>query len=210
MAEYVSSFITGFQDVVAQDLPNRLKGLKILNLFDGLVHYSYSGNSRDLESVIYFNNTLFVLKTMKGKGLNFPSLAGVVAKENKPYLITKGSFRVRFNQENQFVKVDKQIARKAEDTVLRCTKLLLDRLSPSTEIWYAIRREGFAYCGQLISKREFTEKNLNNGELRPEIAYLICCFAELKNDGVVRWSLSAVMVQFLYSWQKSFLFPGFM
>ena len=185
MAEYVSSFITGFQDVVAQDLPNRLKGLKILNLFDGLVHYSYSGNSRDLESVIYFNNTFFVLKTMKGKGLNFPSLAGVVAKENKTYLITKGSFRVRFNQENQFVKVDKKIARKAEDTVLRCTKLQLDRLSPSTEIWYAIRREGFAYCGQLISKREFTEKNLNKGELRPEIAYLICCFAELKNDGVV-------------------------
>ena len=185
MAEYVSSFITGFQDVVAQDLPNRLKGLKILNLFDGLVHYSYSGNSRDLESVIYFNNTFFVLKTMKGKGLNFPSLAGVVAKENKSYLITKGSFRVRFNQENQFVKVDKQIARKAEDTVLRCTKLQLDRLSPSTEIWYAIRREGFAYCGQLISKREFTEKNLNKGELRPEIAYLICCFAELQNDGVV-------------------------
>lgn len=185
MAEYVSSFITGFQEVVAQDLPNRLKGLKILNLFDGLVHYSYSGNSRDLESVIYFNNTFFVLKTMKGKGLNFPSLAGVVAKENKPYLITKGSFRVRFNQENQFVKVDKQIARKAEDTVLRCTKLQLDRLSPSTEIWYAIRREGFAYCGQLISKREFTEKNLNKGELRPEIAYLICCYADLNQDDVV-------------------------
>jgi len=185
MAEYISSFITGFQDVVAEDLPVRLKGVKILNLFDGLVHYSYAGNSRDLESIIYFNNTFFVLKTMKGKGLNFPSMVGAVAKENKPYLITKGSFRVRFSQENQFAKVDKQIARKAEETVLRNTKLQLDRLSPSTEIWYAIRREGFAYCGQLVSKREFTEKNLNKGELRPEIAYLICCFANLKNEDFV-------------------------
>lgn len=185
MVEFISSFVTGFQNVVAQDLPSRLKGIKILNLFDGLVHYSYAGNSRDLENIIYFNNTFFVLKTMKGKGLNFPSMVGTVARENKPYLITKGSFRVRFSQENQFAKVDKQIARKAEETVLRNTKLQVDRLSPSTEIWYAIRREGFAFCGQLISKREFTEKNLNKGELRPEIAYLICCFADTKETDYI-------------------------
>lgn len=181
MAEYISSFITGFQDVVQKDLSTRLTGVKILNLFDGLVHYSYAGNSRDLEKIIYFNNTFFVLKTMKGKGLNFPSLVGAVSSENKYYMITKGTFRVRFVQENQFAKVDKNIARRAEETVLRNSRLEIDRVSPSTEIWYSIRREGFAFCGQLITKREFTEKNLNKGELRPEIAYLMCCFAGL-ND----------------------------
>lgn len=185
MAEFVSSFITGFQDVVEKDLPKKIPGIKILNIFDGLVHYQYAGNSRDLEKVIYFNNTFFVLKTMKGKGLNFPSLVGAVASEKKYYLINKGSFRVRFQNENQFAKVDKNISKKAEETVLRNSKLVLDRLSPSTEIWYSIRREGFAYCGQLISKREFTEKNLNKGELRPEIAYFMCCFADLNKQSVV-------------------------
>lgn len=177
MAEFISSFITGFQSVIEKDLPKRLPGVKLLNVFDGLVHFSYSGNSRDLDKIIYFNNTFFVLKTMKGKGLNFPSLVGSVASEKKYYLINKGTFRVRFVQENQFAKVDKNIARRAEETVLSNSKLQLDRLSPTTEIWYSIRREGFAFCGQLISKREFTEKNLNKGELRPEIAYLICCFS---------------------------------
>lgn len=185
MAEFVSSFITGFQSVVQQDLPHRLEGVKILNIFDGLVHYQYSGDSRNLEKIIYFNNTFFVLKTMKGKGLNFNSLVGIVAKEKKYYLINKGSFRVRFQNENQFAKVDKNISKKAEETVLSNSKLTLDRLSPTTEIWYSIRREGFAFCGQLISKREFTEKNLNKGELRPEIAYLICCFAGIKEDDVI-------------------------
>ena len=61
----------------------------------------------------------------------------------------------------------------------------MDRLSPTTEIWFSIRREGFAFCGELISKREFTEKNLNKGELRPEIAYLMCCFAGIKKDDVI-------------------------
>lgn len=185
MAQFVSTFLTGFQDVVAQDLGRRLEKFKILNLFDGLIHYQYDGNSRDLEKINYFNNTFFVLKTMKGKGLNFNSLVGAVASENKYYLINKGTFRVRFVNENQFAKVEPNIARKAEDTVLRNSKLKLDRLSPLTEIWYSIRREGFAFCGQLISKREFTEKNLHKGELRPELAYLLCSFANASKDDIV-------------------------
>ena len=185
MAQFVSTFLTGFQDVVAEDLGRRLEKFKILNLFDGLIHYQFDGNSRDLEKINYFNNTFFVLKTMKGKGLNFNSLVGAVASENKYYLINKGTFRVRFVNENQFAKVETNIARKAEDTVLRNSKLKLDRLSPSTEIWYSIRREGFAFCGQLISKREFTEKNLHKGELRPELAYLLCSFAGCTKDDVV-------------------------
>ena len=141
MAEFVSSFITGFQDVVSSDLPARLKGCKIINIFDGLVHYSYSGNPRDLEKILYFNNTFFVIKTVKGNGVNFPSLVGVVGAENKNYMISRGTFRVRFVKENQFAKVDKNIARRAEETVTRNSKLFLDRVSPSTEVWYSIRRQ---------------------------------------------------------------------
>ena len=185
MAEFISSFITGFQHVVEKNLPQILAGVKILHVFDGLIHYQYAGDSHNLDKIIYFNNTFFVLKTMKGEGLNFPSLVGAVSSEKKYYLINKGTFRVRFQNENQFVKVDKNISKKAEETVLHNSKLHLDRLSPTTEIWYSIRREGFAFCGQLISKREFTEKNLNKGELRPEIAYLICCYADLNQDDVV-------------------------
>ena len=185
MAEFVSSFITGFQSVVESDLIQRFPKLKIINLYDGLIHYRYDGDSHDLEKIIYFNNTFFVLKTMKGKGLNFPSLVGAVCSGKNYFLVNKGSFRVRFQNENQFAKVDKNLARRAEDYVLANSKLKLDRLSPTNEVWFSIRREGFAFCGELISKREFTEKNLNRGELRPEIAYLICCFADINPEDTV-------------------------
>ena len=185
MAEFVSSFITGFQSVVESDLIQRFPKLKIINLYDGLIHYRYDGDSHDLEKIIYFNNTFFVLKTMKGKGLNFPSLVGAVCSGKNYFLVNKGSFRVRFQNENQFAKVDKNLARRAEDYVLANSKLKLDRLSPTNEVWFSIRREGFAFCGELISKREFTEKNLNKGELRPEIAYLICCFADINPEDTV-------------------------
>ena len=183
MAEFVSSFATGFEEVVAADFPNSVKGVKIIKVYDGFVHYRFDGNSRDLEKVIYFNNTFFVIKTFKNA--NFKMMVNAVAQQKHYYLINKGSFRVRFIQENQFAKVDKALARKAEETVLANSKLSLDRLSPSTEVWYSIRRDGFSFCGELIAKREFTEKNLNKGELRPEVAYLMGIFAELKPDMVL-------------------------
>ena len=185
MAEFISTFITGFQDVVKTDLEQRFSNIKILNLYDGLVHYKFDGDSHQLEKINYFNNTFFVLKTMKGKGLSFPSLVGAVCSSKSYFLVNKGSFRVRFQQENQFAKVDKNLTRRVEEYVLRNSKLKLDRLSPTNEIWFCIRREGFAFCGELISHREFTEKNLNKGELRPEIAYLICRYAQLSEGYVV-------------------------
>ena len=185
MAEFISSFITGFQSVVESDLITRFPKIKILNLYDGLVHYRYDGDSHDLEKIIYFNNTFFVLKTMKGKGLSFPSLIGAVTSSKNYFLVNKGSFRVRFQNENQFAKVDKNLTRRAEDYILSNSKLKLDRLSPTNEIWFSIRREGLAFCGELISKREVTEKNLNKGELRPEIAYFICCYADIKSEDTI-------------------------
>lgn len=187
MAQFVSSFITGFQDVVRSDLEKRFPKIKILSVFDGLIYYQYDGNSHDLEKIIYFNNTFFVIKAWKTKNgqFSFNQMVGEVSKIKSYYLISKGTFRCRFIQENQFAKVDKNIAKKAEEIVLHNSKLQIDRVSPSTEFWYSIRREGFAFCGQLISKREFTEKNLNQGELRPELAYLICSYADFDENDVV-------------------------
>lgn len=185
MAEFVSTFTTGFQKVVEKNLPEIVSGCKILNIYDGIVHYKFNGNSHDLEKVVYFNNTFFVIKSWNNFCGNFSTMVNDFCNENKYLLISKGSFRTRFVRENQFEKIDKKLVIKVEENVLKRSKLKIDRVSPSTEIWFNIRREGFAFCGQLISKREFTEKNLNKGELRPELAYLMCSFAELKENDVI-------------------------
>lgn len=184
MAEFISTFTTGFSPLVEKVLPQEIKGVKILNIYDGLVHYKFDGNSRLLENIIFFNNTFFVLKTAKGNGLNFKQLVNSVCGSKSYYLISKGSFRIRFVQENQFTSADKNLVKRAEEHVLKNSRLTVDRVNPATEVWYSIRREGFAFCGQLISKRKFTEKNLNKGELRPEVAYFMTVMAGRENiDG---------------------------
>ena len=180
MAQFVSSFITGFSSVVEQNLPKLLPTVKIIKVLDGLIFYSYNGDSRDIERVVYFNNTFFVMASLEGKNLNFQSLFQSVLSKKTYFLINKGSCRVRFNKENQFEKVDKNLSSKAESFILKNSKLKIDRVSPDTEIWFSIRSEGFGFAGQLISKREFTEKNLYKGELRPEFAYLMGAFARIE------------------------------
>ena len=57
MAEFISTFTTGFQELVEKNLPEQIKGIKIIKVYDGMVHYKFDGNSRDLDKIIYFNNT---------------------------------------------------------------------------------------------------------------------------------------------------------
>ena len=147
MAEFISTFTTGFQNIIKKNLPELIKGVKILNIFDGLIHYQYNGNSRELEKILYFNNTFFVIKTLKTQNNNendcFTMLINDFYKEKKYFLISKGTFRVRFSNENQFVKIDKKVIQKIEENVIKNSKMKLDRVSPSTEIWFSKRREGF-------------------------------------------------------------------
>lgn len=209
MAEFISYFTTGFQNVIEKDFCQSFSCCKILHIFDGLVHYSFNGNSRDLEKKIYFNNTFFVIKTWQKFSGNFLAMVNDFCRERKYFLINKGSFRVRFLKENQFEKVDKNVVLKAEENILKNSKLKADRVSPTAEIWFVIRRDGFAFCGQLISKREFTEKNLNKGELRPELAYLICHFADFKDNAVILepfCGYGAIPVQLVKKFRFSHIF----
>jgi tRNA G10 N-methylase Trm11 len=61
----------------------------------------------------------------------------------------------------------------------------IDRVNPQTEFWYIIRREKVGFFAQLLEKRKVTEKELNQGELRPEFAYLMCCCANIKSSSVI-------------------------
>jgi len=173
MSEYITSFPTGFEEIVARHMP---KGTEILHVYDGLIHYRGEAN------LLCFNNCWHVLRFFKGENLSFHRM---VVEEKLRYPILEGTFRVRFSKSNQFVKVDKQVSLRAERAVIQSSRLKLDRLNPTTELWYVIRDEGFGFYGQLLRKRAATEKTLHPGELRPEFAYLMCCCGNPARDSVV-------------------------
>jgi len=183
MPEYISSFTTGFGEIVAGALPRLLPGAEILRVYDGLLYYAYPGNPKNINQVPCFNNSYCVLRLFQGK--SFQRMVNEIASTMPRYPVPEGTFRVRFIRGNQFAGVDRQLSLRAEAAVMKTSRLRLDRLNPSTELWYVIRDEGFGFYGQLLQKREATEKTLHPGELRPEFAYLMCLCGNPTADSVI-------------------------
>lgn len=185
MTEYISTYITGLGNVVKNRLIADLPGVKVIKVFDGLIYYKYDGNFNDLKRIIYLNNTFCVMKAYKGNRLDFKVMVNNSIKGHQQFLINKGTFRVRFSKENQFVKVDRNVTQNAEKSIQDNSCLRLDRVNPTTEIWYIIRSEGMGFYCQLLFKRKVTEKNLNRGELRPEFSNLMCSCIILNKDMII-------------------------
>lgn len=177
MGIFISTFTTGFGSVVRRQLESDLPGAKVLDLYDGFVKYCFDGNYRAIDKLIYLNNSFYVLAEYKGKKPSFPEMVNQISRKKCRFLIPQGSCRVRFSRENQFQKVENGTTRLAEKHIRQNSRLRIDRVNPTTEIWYIIRSEGVGFCGQLLSKRSATEKTLHKGELRPEFAFLMCSLA---------------------------------
>lgn len=184
MNEYISTFITGFSELVAQQLSRNLPGARILAVYDGLIHYTFDGKPTRIQKLPYLNNTFYVMQFFS-KATSFAQMVETGIRSKRKPLIKNGTTRIRFSQANQFVGVDKALMRKAENYITGCSSLKLDRLSPATEIWYIARSEGIGFLAQLLYKPSVTEKDLNPGQLRPQLSVLLCCSAHLKANSVV-------------------------
>lgn len=174
MNEYISTFTTGFSDVIEKIIGRDLPGASVIDVYDGLIRYKYSGDFKRIKKLPYFNNTYYVIRSFNGKKITFNSMVKEMTKYRHSYLINYGTFRIRFSQGNRFCGVEKSLAASAEKNVMYNSSLKINRLNPSTEVWYIIRTEGVGFYCQLLFNRKATEKELHKGELRPEFAYLMC------------------------------------
>ena len=174
MAEYISSFTTGFAEVVPSIMNRLLPGAKVLNVYDGLVHYLYHGRENQLEKVLIFNNTFLVIRKYRGAGCELSRMINDVLAFDHLSGTPKESFRIRYSVNNQFVAVNRKYTARIEEKICRLTRGRVDRVSPQTEYWFLQRSENVGFFCRLTGRRKSTEKNLHKGELRPEFAYILC------------------------------------
>ena len=184
MAEYISTFTTGFSEVISKSLVKLLPGAKVLKVYDGLVDYLYNGSEENIKNIVVFNNSYLVIKKFQGKNSEMTSMAkNIIILDKLPK--SQKTFRIRYSQNNQFVGINKTYTQQIERKISKLTNAKIDRVSPETEYWFIKRSENVGFFARLLQKRKFTEKNLNKGELRPELAYLMCILGEFKKSTVV-------------------------
>ena len=186
-------------------IPRELGGAEMISIGGGLAHYRYAGKPDFVAQLPFINNSFIVLSTYRGAGLTFEKMAAGAARktlskdggrrvEEKQSNDTNKknggtairdcrSFRVRFSRENIFEKVPKNVLETAEWAVMNNYDMAVDRYRPECEFWFIIRRDGPGYFGRLLRKR--SNPKPEKGELRPELACLLCLDCDFTKKTVV-------------------------
>lgn len=188
MAKYISTFITGFEEVIHKEIKKVLPRVKIIKIYNGLIFYEYKGNL-DIQKIFFFNNTFEVIREFKNNTSFNDMVNKIINNKNKIYSLRNNynsnqTFRIRFSLNNQFFKVRKDIVKKIENYTVKNSCLKVNRLNPDIEFWF-IKRTDIQICCRLLTKRLSNEKILMKGELRSELAYLLVACAKINKDSVI-------------------------
>jgi len=186
MKTYYSTFITGFTDVVKDNLQKHLKDVQIDLITDGLVIYKTTADIETIKRLRFLNNSFVLIKYFPKLGKNpIQEMVKQVAKDirlvpiiRNPLMGKKAKFRVMAMSENQAVKMDNDLRIRLEKNISEGKYLSIDRSLPDIEFLFSTRSEGFGLFGLRFTKRPNYEKTLEKGELYPELAYLLCLISE--------------------------------
>lgn len=192
MRTYLSTFITGFKEVINQTLKTALLDVEVQILADGLIIYKTQTSLDDIKKLKFFNNTFFLIKQLKDLDPNLPNpfVKQVIRDSEFERIIStaipqkRATFRVIISKENEFVKIHNDILKKIEEKITQATDWPVNRANPDYEFWFILRREGLGLFGLRLTKRPNYEKILEKGELYPELAYILCLISEPNKDDV--------------------------
>lgn len=193
MKTYVSTFITGTQEIVKEFLAK--KKAKIRLLLDGLVVYESDYPEREIRNFRIFNNTYLPLQSFS----NLPSrpesieriLSVVAHDKNLPRQISanlpprRRNFKIVCSLENQMVPVSRKLLKNLESVIFQVRGLRLSIKKPNLEFWALVRREGYGFFGIRITYPFGEEKQREKGALRREIAYIMCLISKPNPRDVV-------------------------
>lgn len=165
---YFSTFIAGFGEVVSEELQKQLDNFKRELLLDGLIVYSTDSKIEKIKSLRFLNNSFIKLNPEE----KIPGKPG-------------GTFRVVFSKENELIKVNKEKLTKIENRIAKLNNLTVDRANPDFEFWFLQRSEGNKFTGVRITKHPDYKTVLAKGQLRPELADLLCIISGPDKNDIV-------------------------
>lgn len=189
--KYLASCTSGLQDVVWDNLARMLGPVRLIAKEDGLLVFEGEASPQQVRNVPYLNNCFVVL----GEPATADSLADVLRflprsdtwHEPLRRSVTpqERSFRLVLSDENQLVAGDRDSMAQLRSTIERLTRMKDSPRGGDVEFWIMRRRSGHVYFCKRLSRRSRTEGDLRKGELRPELAHLLCLMSEPAPEDIV-------------------------
>ncbi|MCL2472297.1 MAG: methyltransferase [Treponema sp.] len=190
------------QNVIGEIVRERLGDVSIVKLLEGAVIFR-TECTYDKLNFFCFNNIFAVMDLLPvNSGNNDPleyhirkicasgkrnGVKGIFS-ENAAEVISENNnkiktFRVVCSVENKPASVHELTRAGIENFITGNSSLKLNRTKPDTEFWFLYRREGISIFMKRLTRS--VEKKLHDGELSPQLAWLLCRIASLRPEETV-------------------------
>lgn len=189
MPVYYSTFASGLQEPVSQALRLALGDARIELVLDGLIVYATAKPIQKIRQLRFLNNTFLLLGQFSppqaGGGHDF--LAWMMAQVLRnpdaialPAEVLQGArfYRITASRKNQTTPIERDLLARLERLFNAKLGLRVHRTLPDVEVWFLERSEGVGFVGLRLSRRATTEKDLQRGELKPELTSILCLLSE--------------------------------
>ena len=181
LKSYYSTFIPGLLEPVEEALRSALPDSRIVLSLDGLIAYESNERIEVIQKLPFVTNSFAIIKRFAGQAAqNIPTIATGILKDrvlsfHMPVAVKpRNTFRVITSVANQLVPLDNGIMRMLESWITDKTGLQPNRSKPDFEFWLAQRSEGYGFFSLRVSHHKAYDKALQKGELRPELANILC------------------------------------
>ena len=172
MKSYYSTFIPGLLDPVRDALRAALPDAKITLALDGLIAYETDAKAAAIAKLPFVTNSFEIIQRVEGlpvRGLAERAIADAWTIE-----APRGTFRVIASVANQLVALDTEVMGALERRIAEKTRMRPHRAKPEHEFWLLERSEGYGFFALRLSHHQAYDKSLQKGELRPELANILC------------------------------------
>jgi hypothetical protein len=190
MPQYFSTFPSGFEPAIEEFIAHDMPGVQLLRMLDGAVEYKRRGILTDMPR--WFNNTFLCLTTFprapKDPLQDMVRLAvqrGVDSEIISTHLPNgAATFRAMFMLEGLLAHAGEKTMARAEEFLADVSGLKPGRALPDVEFWFLYRREGIGFLLMRLTQHKDYARQLTPGELRPDIAHLLCRLSNPRSTDV--------------------------
>lgn len=183
---FIASFPAGFLEAVTASLSHDLdRKIKILLSEDGFIVFESSITPRKIKKLPYLNNVYICLKQLSEKKQlqidDFVEKMLLTSTDFRIHTHTSeriNTFRIMVSDSGKLTQISRKTRSMFIGKVTAETGLRYSSDRADCEYWIIRRKSGNGFLCRRMKTREKTEKNLQKGELRPEIAHLLCILSE--------------------------------
>lgn len=175
--------VSGLQDVAWSRLPEALGSARLVAREEGLLVFESAAPPGAVAELPFVNNAYSLIHRVPA-GSIAEALDHLARSEDwhgglrQACSPREGTFRLVLSDENRLVAGDRTPLGRLQSRIQQLTGLRPSPRGARVELWVLRRRSGQVFFLRRLSRRARTEKDLEKGELRPELAHLLCLLSE--------------------------------